>query len=132
MMRRIALPAFALLAYAATQAPAYVEAPYSLGQVIKESTHIVLVEVTKVNKEKNLIIYKKLADMDRVEPVQVLRYMSKQGNLPSTKVPVNESFEMAVILSSHAAVEALMDLASGQKQGTDGTGAEQAIQRHLR
>src|SRR5262245_28883595 len=38
-------------------APAYVEAPYSLGQVCHESTTIVLVEVTKVNKEKNLIVY---------------------------------------------------------------------------
>ena len=39
-------------------APAYVEAPYSLGQVCHESTTIVLVEVTKVNKEKNLIVLK--------------------------------------------------------------------------
>jgi hypothetical protein len=44
-------------------AHAYVEAPYSLGQVCKESTNIVLVEVERVNKDKNLIIYKKVQDL---------------------------------------------------------------------
>ena len=79
MMKRIALPAFVLLTYAATQAPAYVEAPYSLGQVIKESTHIVLVEVTKVNKEKNLIIYKKLADLKGKHPKDEIKHNIGKG-----------------------------------------------------
>lgn len=44
-------------------AHSYVEAPYSLGQTVNESTNVLLVEVTRVNKEKNLIIYKKLRDI---------------------------------------------------------------------
>lgn len=41
----------------------YVEAPYTLGRVVEESTNIVLIEVTRVNKTKNLIIYKKVEDL---------------------------------------------------------------------
>jgi hypothetical protein len=43
-------------------ARAYVEVPYTLGKVVKESTNIVLVEVTRVNQERGLILYKKLKD----------------------------------------------------------------------
>jgi hypothetical protein len=62
-MRKLLLLAPLALFFAAAISHAYVEAPYSLGQVIKESTNIVLVEVVKVNKEKNLIVYKKLEDI---------------------------------------------------------------------
>jgi hypothetical protein len=41
----------------------YVEAPYTLGKVIEDSTHIVLVEVARVQKEKGLVIFKKLKDL---------------------------------------------------------------------
>jgi hypothetical protein len=62
------------LALAAPAARAYVEAPYSLGQVCNESTNIVLVEITKVNKEKNLIIYKKLRDLKGQHPQQEIKH----------------------------------------------------------
>ena len=39
---------------AAPAAQGYVEAPYSLGQVCKESTNIVVVEVSRVNKDKGV------------------------------------------------------------------------------
>jgi hypothetical protein len=44
-------------------APAYVEAPYTLGRVCAESPHIVLMEVSRVNKEKGIVIYKKVKDL---------------------------------------------------------------------
>jgi hypothetical protein len=62
------------LGVAAPSARAYVEAPYSLGQVCHESSNIVLVEVTKVNKEKNLIIYKKVADLKGKHPTDVIKH----------------------------------------------------------
>lgn len=64
MRKSIALGSLALL-LAAAASQAYVEVPYSLGQVVNESTNIVLVEVVKVVKEndKNLIVYKKLKDL---------------------------------------------------------------------
>ena len=45
------------------EAGAYVEVPMSLGDVIRQSTHIVQMQVTKVDREKNLIIFTKLQDI---------------------------------------------------------------------
>ncbi len=42
---------------------AYIEAPHSLGKCVKTATNIVYMEVVRVNNEKNLIIYKKIADL---------------------------------------------------------------------
>jgi hypothetical protein len=53
---------------AAPHAQGYVEAPYSLGQMISEASHIMLVEVVRVNKEKNLVIYKKVKDIKGKQP----------------------------------------------------------------
>src|SRR5262249_17477651 len=65
-MRRLfwaALIALALAWAVPLPAPAYIEAPYSLGRVCHESTHVVLMEVTRVPKEKGLIFYKKVKDL---------------------------------------------------------------------
>jgi hypothetical protein len=62
-MGKRSLVAVATLLLVAPAAPAYVEAPYSLGQVCNESTNAVLVEIVKVNKEKNLLVYKKVEDL---------------------------------------------------------------------
>ncbi len=67
MKRGLTLAVVALLS-AAPLSPAYVEIPYTLGRVCQESTTIVLVEVTKVNKEKGLIIYKKIEDIKGKHP----------------------------------------------------------------
>src|SRR5262249_46366172 len=45
-----------------------------LGQVCHESTNIVLVEVTKVNKEKNLVVYKKVLDLKGKHPQQEIKH----------------------------------------------------------
>ena len=47
----------------APPARAYVEAPHTLGRCCHESTNVVLVEVTRVDKAKGLIIYKKIEDL---------------------------------------------------------------------
>lgn len=62
-MRKFSILTLALLAYFSPPASAYVEAPHSLGRCVHESTNVVLVEVTRVNTEKNLVIYKKLSDI---------------------------------------------------------------------
>jgi hypothetical protein len=61
-MKRLLCVALTALACAAL-ARAYVEAPYSLGRVCQESTNIVLIEVTRVNKERGLIFFKKVQDL---------------------------------------------------------------------
>jgi len=73
-MRYRFLPVFALLLAAAPAARAYVEAPYSLGQVCKEATNVMVLEVTKVNKEKGLIIYKKVEDLKGKHPTDEIKH----------------------------------------------------------
>lgn len=61
-MRSLSLSALvAVCAVSTTQA--YVEAPYTLGRTCHESSNVVLVEVTRVNQEKGLIIFKKVKDL---------------------------------------------------------------------
>jgi hypothetical protein len=57
------------------QAPlAYVEAPHSLGQVVALSTNIMVLRVEKVDKEKNLILYRKVKDLKGQHPTDVVRH----------------------------------------------------------
>jgi hypothetical protein len=44
-------------------AQAHIEAQYTLGRVATESTNIVLIEVARINKDKNLVICKKVRDL---------------------------------------------------------------------
>lgn len=60
---RCIVPALVLVVLGAGLAWGYVEAPYTLGKVIEESSNVVLVEVTRVQKEKGLIIYRKVKDL---------------------------------------------------------------------
>src|SRR5688572_29215804 len=55
--------AFAACVFSTTTARAYIEMPYSLGKFVQDSQQIVLLEVTRVNKEKGLVLFKKLADL---------------------------------------------------------------------
>ncbi len=74
-MKRTAPLAAALALLAAVPAArAYVEVPYTLGRVCQESTHILLVEVVKVNKEKGLIIFKKVEDIKGKHPKDEIKH----------------------------------------------------------
>ncbi|HEX3147452.1 MAG TPA: YdjY domain-containing protein [Gemmataceae bacterium] len=61
-MCRTILAALPLLAFA-LPAQAYIEAPHSLGKCVHESTNVVLIELTKINTDKGLLIFKKVADI---------------------------------------------------------------------
>lgn len=58
---------------------AYVEAPYALGRLIQESTHIMLVRVEKVDKEKNLIVYSKVQDIKGTHPTDTIKHNIGRG-----------------------------------------------------
>src|SRR5262249_14871392 len=60
-------------------ARAYVEAPHSLGAVIQQSTNIMVCVVEKVDKEKNLIIFKKVEDLKGNHPTDVIRHNIGRG-----------------------------------------------------
>jgi hypothetical protein len=68
-----------LLPFGAQPARAYVEAPHSLGQVITLSSNIVLVRVEKVDKEKNLIVFRKVRDLKGTHPTDVIKHNIGRG-----------------------------------------------------
>ncbi|HMF12786.1 MAG TPA: VCBS repeat-containing protein, partial [Gemmataceae bacterium] len=56
------------------RARAYVEAPYTLGRVIAESSNVLVMRVDKVDKEKNMIIYRKVRDLKGQHPTDVIKH----------------------------------------------------------
>lgn len=73
------LSALALLAVCTRPAPAYVEVAMSLGAVIAQSSNIVLMQVEKVDKEKNMIIYRKVQDIKGKHPADVIKHNIGRG-----------------------------------------------------
>lgn len=79
-MRYLSFSAFGVLLLTACVVQSYVEIPYTLGRVVNESTQICQVEVTKVDKDKNLIIFKKVKDIKGVYGEAELKHnIGKRG-----------------------------------------------------
>lgn len=57
----------------------YVEAPMSLGAVIAQSTNILTMRVEKVDKERNLIIFRKEKDLKGQHPTEVIKHNIGRG-----------------------------------------------------
>ena len=53
--------------------------PYALGKIIAESTNVVVMRVEKVDKEKNLIIYRKVRDLKGKHPTDVIKHNIGRG-----------------------------------------------------
>ena len=67
--------------YFTSTAQAYVEAAMSLGAIVAQSTNIVLMRVEAVDKEKNLIIYRKVLDIKGKHPQDVIKHNIGRGGL---------------------------------------------------
>ena len=52
----------------------YVEVAYSLGRLVNESTNVLLMQVEKLDKQKNLIIYRKVQDIKGVHKGEVIKH----------------------------------------------------------
>jgi len=79
-MRTILGLAIIVLAFRPATANAYIEVPHTLGRCCNEASTIVLMEVTRVSAEKNLIIYKKIADIKGKHPVDEIKHnIGKKG-----------------------------------------------------
>ena len=80
-MRHI-LAALILVAATARPSAAYVEVPISLGDIIRQSQCVCLMTVTKVDREKNLIIYQKNQDLlKNKHPQEVIKHNIGRGGL---------------------------------------------------
>jgi hypothetical protein len=77
----VAAAAVAAVLASARPAAAYVEVPITLADVIKQSTNIVQMQVIKVDREKNLIIYQKLQDVKGKHPQEQIKHNIGRGGL---------------------------------------------------
>lgn len=78
-MTRLCLLAFVLL-FSSSPARAYLDAAPTLGRVLNEATHIVVLQVDKVSPEKRAIIFKKVADLKGVTPEQLKHQITDGGH----------------------------------------------------
>lgn len=83
--RRVAvlavIGAVVLLATWVSPSRAYVEAPFSLGSVLAQSSNVLLMRVEAVDKEKNLIIYRKVQDIKGKHNGDVIKHNIGRGGL---------------------------------------------------
>ncbi|MEI7683543.1 MAG: VCBS repeat-containing protein [Planctomycetota bacterium] len=59
----------------------YIEVPHSFGQVVAQSTNIVLMRVESVDKVNNTITYRKIRDVKGVHPTDVIKHAIGRGGL---------------------------------------------------
>jgi hypothetical protein len=64
----------AIFCWPVRHAHAYVEAPHSFGQVVNLSTNVLLMRVEKVDKEKRIIIYRKVRDIKGTHSTDVIKH----------------------------------------------------------
>ncbi len=57
----------------------YVEAPYTLGRVLHEATNILVMRVEQVDRERNIIVYRKVEDLKGKHPTEVIRHNIGRG-----------------------------------------------------
>src|SRR5579863_2460090 len=72
--------AFVLFAFG-NRAEGYVEVAMTLGDVVKQSTNVCLMQITKVDREKNLIIYQKLQDIKGKHNQEQIKHNIGRGGL---------------------------------------------------
>jgi hypothetical protein len=94
-------------------APAYIEAPYPLGRFLNESTNALVVQIEKVDREKNLILFRKVQDLKGKHPTDVIRHnIGKGGFHPrewQTIMALAEPGKLAVIFHNGGASETCLD-----------------------
>ncbi len=83
LMRHLVWATLFTLVLAVRPVLGYVEAPHTLGFVVKDSTNIVLMQVARVNKEKGLILYRKVEDLKGKHPQDEIKHnIGKRGFHP--------------------------------------------------
>lgn len=104
------LVGFAVVAFGlARLGNAYVEMPYSLGRLVQESTHVMTMQVEKVDKTKNLIIFRKVKDIKGTHPADIVKHnIGKAGFHPresETIMKWAEPGKIAVFMHNGSASE---------------------------
>jgi len=112
---RIGSPALVvLLAWLlCTPAHGYIEAAYTLGKLISESTNIVLVQVEKADTEKNMIIYRKVRDIKGTHPTELIKHNIGRGGFNPREwqfiMAAAQVGRMALVFHNNSAAETCVD-----------------------
>ncbi|MEI7683764.1 MAG: VCBS repeat-containing protein, partial [Planctomycetota bacterium] len=86
--RRFAIVIAFVLAMSPSRAWTYIEVPHSFGQIVGQASNIVLMRVEAVDKEKNLIVYRKVRDVKGVHPQEVIKHnIGRNGLRPDEWKP---------------------------------------------
>jgi HEAT repeat protein len=80
--RAIGVFAVACILFAAATGRAYVDISPTLGYIVKDSTHIVVLEIDKVSVEKRGIIFKKIGDLKKPFAGDMMRNHVDRGSHP--------------------------------------------------
>ncbi|HEV8377851.1 MAG TPA: hypothetical protein VGP99_03295, partial [Tepidisphaeraceae bacterium] len=113
MMVVMCLMALVVLSVKDRPAAAYVEIPYTLGRVINEATNICVMRVEKVDKERNLIIYTKVADLKGKHPSDTIKHNIGRGGFHPREwqfiMATVEPGKLAVFFHNNSASETCID-----------------------
>jgi hypothetical protein len=99
--------------FSARPALAYIEATYSLGRLVQESTNILLIQVESVDRQKNAIIYRKVRDIKGVHQGDIVRHLIGQAGFHprewKTVMEWAEVGKLAVMFHNGSASETCID-----------------------
>jgi hypothetical protein len=102
-----------LLLWSGPPAGAYIEASYTLGRIVAECSNILVMQVDKVDKQNNRILYKKIRDLKGVHPGDVIRHnIAQAGFHPrewQTVMALSEPGKLAVFFYNGGASETAQD-----------------------
>jgi hypothetical protein len=95
--------------WAAQPGQAYIEAAHSFGAVVTQSSHIFLMRVESVDREKKVVVYRKLQDIKGKHPVEIIKHnLSNAGLRPTewkTALDLVEPGKLAVMFHNGGASE---------------------------
>jgi HEAT repeat protein len=76
------LAALLVVLGATTPAAAYIDASPTLGKLIADANHIVVLQVDKVSRDSRVVIFRKLADLKGKEAPEVVKHKLTEGSYP--------------------------------------------------
>src|SRR4051794_13684781 len=80
---------------------AYIEAAHSFGAVVAQSSHIFLMRVESVDRDKKIIIYRKVQDIKNKHPHEIIKHnLTNAGIRPTeakTALDLAEPGKLAVM-----------------------------------
>ncbi len=91
----------------------YIEAAYTLGRIITEATNVVLLKVEKTDTEKNLIIFRKVADIKGKHPTELIKHNIGRGGFHPREwqfiMAAAQPGKMALMFHNGSAAETCLD-----------------------